>query len=81
MSTGPRLLCRCGFEHTDNTWIIFRRDAVSNKVKLFCRKCGKRLFTEYITTSSREFRELFLYQESKASGDTSEDSEPKLDSI
>lgn len=60
MATNPRLLCRCGFEHADNVFIEFRRDAVSNRVKLFCRKCGKRLFPEYITTSSREFREILL---------------------
>lgn len=60
MNTQARLLCRCGFEHSDESMIEYRRDAVSNRVKLFCRKCGKRLFTEYITTSSREFRKIFL---------------------
>lgn len=60
------LLCRCGYEHVNDAFIEFRRDAVSNRVKLFCRKCGKRIFTEYITTSSREFRQIFkneLYDE------------------
>lgn len=60
MESVPKLLCRCGFEHIDDTYIQFRRDAISNRVKIFCSKCGKRLFTEYITTSSREFREIFL---------------------
>lgn len=59
MDNTPRLLCRCGFEHNGEGYIEFRRDAVSNRVKLFCQKCDKRLFPEYITTSSREFREIF----------------------
>jgi hypothetical protein len=59
-NSNTKLLCRCGYEHTSNSFIEFRRDAISNQVKLFCRKCGKRLFPEYITTSSREFREIFL---------------------
>jgi len=66
MGNNPRLLCRCGFEHDGEGYIEFRRDAVSNRMKLFCQKCGKRLFPEYITTSSREFREIFLSDDSKS---------------
>lgn len=63
MVTHSQLFCRCGFLHENDTFIEYRRDAVSNRVKLFCRKCGKRLFPEYITTSSREFREILLNHE------------------
>ncbi|WP_206810350.1 hypothetical protein [Paradesulfitobacterium ferrireducens] len=65
MSIHARLLCRCGYEHVDESFIEYRRDAISNQIKLFCRKCGKRLFTEYITTSSREFRKIFLDTQTK----------------
>lgn len=67
MTPNPRVLCRCGFEHVNDTTINFRRDAVSNRVKLFCKKCGKRLFPEYITTSSREFREILHKSEGSKS--------------
>jgi hypothetical protein len=68
MGHNPQIVCRCGYEHANETFIEFRRDAVSNRVKLFCQKCGKRLFPEYITTSSREFREIFSGMVSESEG-------------
>ena len=65
MDLQSNLVCRCGFVHKDNKFIDYRRNSVSNQVKLFCQKCGKRLFLEYVTTSSREFREILLNSDSR----------------
>ncbi|GAW29653.1 hypothetical protein JDF658_12200 [Carboxydocella sp. JDF658] len=38
------IVCKCGYEHYDESKIIKRRDPITNQVRPVCKICGRRVF-------------------------------------
>lgn len=37
------IVCRCGYEHTDKSKLVMKRDPIFNKVRPICARCGHRV--------------------------------------
>jgi len=38
------ITCKCGYEHTDQSNIIIKRDPIFNRVRPICGRCGRRVY-------------------------------------